>query len=83
MTDKLSSVPRVNPCSKCSSTAVNGMLTLMNSRKDEHKIQGPPPLQYSSALCHVYNIHLHEDVHTQMFTHTESFPISQNISGKR
>lgn len=83
MTNKLSSVPHVNPCSKCSPPAVNGMLTLMNSRKDEHKIHGPPPIQYLPASCHVYGIHLHEDVHTPMFTHTKSFTISQNTSGKR
>lgn len=68
MTDKLSSVPPVNACSKCSPTALNGMLTLMNLGKDEHKIQGPPPIQYLSALCYIYGIHLHEDVHTPMFT---------------
>lgn len=83
MTDKLSSVPSVNACLKCSPTAVNGMLTLMNPRKDEHKIQGPPPIQYLSALCHIYGIHLHEDVHTPMFAHTKSFAISQNTSEKR
>lgn len=81
MTDKLSSVPHLNACSKCSPTALNGMLTLMNLGKDEHKIQGPPPIQYLSALCH--GIHLHDDVHTPMFTRAKSFTISQNTTDKK